>query len=284
VLPDLDSLPSGQSHGADAAFVTVGGLRIRISRRGEGPPLLLIGGLGNNLGIWDPLVAELSGFETIAVDGPGMGLSSTPIRPFTMCELADFYARLLQTLGIDEAAVCGLSFGGAVAQQLAIQAPGLVERLVLCGTGPGVGGYPGSPAALTELAMPWRYYAASRLRSVAPVIYGGRIAQDPDALRRHLQERLDAPPSVLGYYFQLTALAGWSSLPWLPALTPPTLVIAGDADPVFPVENAHLMGRLIPDSQVEVLPGAGHMFVVDSAPQVAPLLTSFLARRPAHAA
>jgi pimeloyl-ACP methyl ester carboxylesterase len=266
--------------GNSSTFVSVGGLRIRVLRRGEGPSLLLIGGLGNNLSIWDSLVGELSAFETIAVDGPGMGLSSTPLRPLSMFELADFYACLLRTLGVEKAAVCGLSFGGAVAQQMAYLFPNKVERLVLCGTGPGVGGVPGSPAVLTELAMPWRYYAASRLRTVGPMIYGGRMARDPDALERHLKERLEAPPSMLGYYFQLAALAGWSSLPWLAGLTPPTLVIAGDADPVFPIENAHLLGRLIPDAQVEILSGAGHMFVVDSAEQVAPRITSFLTAPP----
>jgi pimeloyl-ACP methyl ester carboxylesterase len=124
--------------------------------------------------------------------------------------------------------------------------------------------------------VPWRYYAASRLRSVAPTIYGGRLARDADALERHLKDRLEAPPSVLGYYFQLAALAGWSSLPWLGNLTMPTLVIAGDADPVFPVENARLLGRLIPDARVAILERAGHMFVVDDASQVAPLISSFL--------
>jgi pimeloyl-ACP methyl ester carboxylesterase len=273
VAPDRSS---GTPHAHKVRLITVGGLRIRVSRQGEGPPLLLIGGLGNNLGIWESLIEELSDVETIAVDGPGMGLSSTPHRPLSMFELADFYASLLRSLGIERAAVCGLSFGGAVAQQLAYQSPNLVERLILCGTGPGVGGIPGSPAALTELAMPWRYYAASRLRSVAPTLYGGRIARDPEALERHLKERLDAPPSVLGYYYQLAALAGWSSLPWLTGLTPPTLIIAGDSDPVFPVENAYLLGHLIPKSRVAILPGAGHMFVVDSAAQTGPLIADFL--------
>jgi poly(3-hydroxyoctanoate) depolymerase len=277
VLTDLDDRPRSQPTRGDTRFVTVGGMRIRVSRRGDGRPLLLIGGLGNNLGIWDGLIDELSEVETIAVDGPGMGLSSTPLRALSMFELADFYACLVRTLGIEKTAVCGLSFGGAVAQQLAYQFPSTVERLVLCGTGPGVGGVPGSPIALTELAMPWRYYAASRLRSVAPVIYGGRIAKDPALLERHLQERLGAPPSVVGYYFQLAALAGWSSLPWLTSVTAPTLILAGDADPVFPAGNAHLLGGLIPNARVEVLPGGGHMFVVDSAAQVAPYISSFLA-------
>jgi pimeloyl-ACP methyl ester carboxylesterase len=266
-----------RSHHVDPSFLNIAGLRIRIARQGQGSPILLIGGLGNNVDIWAPLVNELSvDYETIAVDGPGMGLSSTPLRPLSMFELADFYASLIRTLGLERVTVCGLSFGGAIAQQLAYQFPRLVDRLVLCGTGPGMGGIPGSLVALTELAMPWRYYTAARMRKVAPLIYGGRMARDSEALERHLEDRLKAPPSVVGYYYQLAALAGWSSLPWLTQLASPTLVIAGDADPVFPVENAYLLGRLIPHARVEILDRAGHMFVVDSAMQVAPLITSFL--------
>ena len=114
-----------------------------------------------------------------------------------------------------EVSVLGLSFGGAVAQQLAYQSPRLVRRLVLCGTGPGIGGIPGSAAALQELASPVRYYSAAQSRRVTPMIYGGRFAREPESFSRELAERLASPPSVYGYYCQLAALVGWSSLPWL---------------------------------------------------------------------
>jgi poly(3-hydroxyoctanoate) depolymerase len=260
----------------EESFVKVGTLRLRISRRGHGDPLLLIGGLGNNLSLWQPLTEELPEVETIAVDGPGMGRSSTPFRPLSMFELADVYACLIKALGLKRASVLGLSFGGAVAQQLAYQSPSLVDRLILCGTGPGLGGVPGSPAALSELSTPWRYYAASRFRRVAPLIYGGRVSREPEAFEEQLAERLQLPPSVFGYYYQLAALTGWSSMLWLSSIQAKTLVLAGDADPVYPVENAHMLARLIPDARVEVLENAGHMFVVDSASEIAPAIGKFL--------
>jgi poly(3-hydroxyoctanoate) depolymerase len=268
--------PTDGASPTDESFVRVGTLRLRISRRGHGAPLLLIGGLGNNLALWQRLTEELPDVETIAVDGPGMGRSSTPLRPLSMFELADVYACLIKALGLKRASVLGLSFGGAVAQQLAYQASSLVDRLILCGTGPGLGGVLGSPAVLSELSMPWRYYAASRFRRVAPLIYGGRIAREPEAFEGHLAERLQLPPSVLGYYYQLAALTGWSSMAWLPSIAAKTLVLAGDADPVYPVENAHMLGRMIPDARIEVLKNAGHMFVVDSAAEIAPLISKFL--------
>ena len=260
----------------DVSFVRAGALRLRISRQGQGPPLLLLGGLGNSLGVWDNLVGELPDLDTIAVDAPGAGSSSIPVLPLSMAELADVYAGLVRSLDLEKVSVLGLSFGGAVAQQLAYQSPGMVERLVLCGTGPGVGGFPGAPAALQELASPARYYSATRSQRVTPLIYGGRFAREPERFSRELQQRLASPPSVYGYYCQLAALVGWSSLPWLARIEAPTLVLAGDADPVFPIENATILGQAIPDARVEVLHGGGHLFVMDSAGDIAPSIEAFI--------
>jgi len=263
----------------DVSFVRVGSLRLRISRQrqGQGPPLLLLGGLGNSLGVWDNLVRELPDLDTIAVDAPGTGFSSTPVLPLSMAELADLYASLVRSLELDQVSVLGLSFGGAVAQQLAYQSPRLVRRLVLCGTGPGIGGTPGSAAALQELTTPVRYYSPSQSRRVTPLIYGGRFAREPERFNRELAERFASPPSVYGYYCQLAALVGWSSLPWLGSIQAQTLVLAGDADPVYPIENATTLGHGIPNARVEVIPGGGHLFIMDSARDIAPSVNAFIA-------
>ena len=261
----------------DVSFVRVGALRLRVSRQGQGPALLLLGGLGNSLGVWDNLVRELPDIDTIAVDAPGTGASSTPALPLSMADLADLYASLVRALGLDQVSVLGLSFGGAVAQQLAYQSPGLVRRLVLCGTGPGVGGAPGSAAALQELASPARYFSAAQSRRATPVIYGGRFAREQESFARELEQRLASPPSVYGYYCQLAALAGWSSLPWLGNIEASTLILAGDADPVYPVENAAILGQCIPNARVEVLNGGGHLFIMDSARDIAPSVNAFIA-------
>ena len=172
----LSSRPTSQRR---VSFVRVGALRLRISRHGHGPPLLLLGGLGNSLSVWDNLVGELPDLDTIAVDAPGTGSSSDPVLPLSMAQLAALYASLTRSLGLDQVSVLGLSFGGAVAQQLACQSTGMVRRLVLCGTGPGIGGPSGSAAALQELASPARYFSASQSKRVTPVIYGGRFSRNP---------------------------------------------------------------------------------------------------------
>jgi len=273
-----DSSAHGRVEFVDVVSPVIGRLRLRVSREGSGPPLLLIMGLGGGIDMWRPLVDALVGVQTIAVDGPGVGESTTPLRPLSMRELAEVYSCLIRALDLDSTSVLGFSFGGAVAQQLAVSSPALVDSLVLAATGPGVGGLPGQPLALAELCTPWRYYSTERLRQVAPIVYGGRTARDPEALRSRAQERLHAGPTYLGYAWQLAALAGWSSLPFLPRITVPTLVLTGDEDPVFPVANARLLARGIPNSELQVIRGGGHLFLLDSAAEVAPLISSFLAR------
>jgi pimeloyl-ACP methyl ester carboxylesterase len=108
------------------------------------------------------------------------------------------------------------------------------------------------------------------------LIYGGRFAREPERFNREVQQRLAAPPSVYGYFCQLAALVGWSSLPWLARIDAPTLVLAGDADPVYPIENATILSTSIPNARVEVLRGGGHLFVMDSASNIAPSVKAFL--------
>jgi pimeloyl-ACP methyl ester carboxylesterase len=88
--------------------------------------------------------------------------------------------------------------------------------------------------------------------------------------------RLDRPPSLIGYGQQLLALIGWSSLPWLHRLVQPTLVLCGDDDPIVPVINARVLAHRIPRAQLVIVPGGGHLMLLDSAPELAPVIQRFL--------
>jgi poly(3-hydroxyoctanoate) depolymerase len=175
--------------------------------------------------------------------------------------------------------VLGVSFGGAVAQPLARQAPRRVRRLILAATAPGVpglGGVPGRPRAMLALATPRRYYDRDYLRSVAPTIYGGRIRNDPELFAEQSHARLLKPPSVRGYVAQLFAIAGWTNLPWLPFMRQPTLVLAGDDDPILPVANGRILAGLIPHAKLVVIPGGGHLFLLEQADDAARHVLDFL--------
>ncbi|HEY2949961.1 MAG TPA: alpha/beta fold hydrolase, partial [Micromonosporaceae bacterium] len=223
--------------GAAIRFVEVDGVRLRASVRGDGRPLLLITGLGASLDLAHPFERELTarGMQTIAFDAPGVGQSTAYAWPRRMPGVARTVQRMLDTLGYDRVDVLGVSLGGVVAQQLAHQAPSRVRRLVLAATGPGLGGVPGSPSVLLALATPRRYYQPDYYRSIAGRIYGGDARRDPDALLHGSIARFIERPSVRGYFGQLYAISGWTSLPWLRSLPQPTLVLAGDDDPIVPL-------------------------------------------------
>jgi poly(3-hydroxyalkanoate) depolymerase len=262
-------------------FVTVDGIRLRTSVRGQGPPLLLVTGLGASLELAEAFEQELTarGIQTVAFDAPGVGQSTAYRRPRRMRGVASTVEQLLDALGHDQVDVLGVSLGGVIAQQLAHQAPQRVRRLVLAATGPGLGGMPGSPRVLLTLATPRRYDQPDYYRRVAGRIYGGQARRDPDALLHGSPARFIERPSMWGYVGQLYAIAGWTSLPWLHRLRQPTLVLAGDDDPIVPLLNGRILARRIPNGRLCVVRGGGHLFLLERPARIAAVVTGFLAER-----
>lgn len=257
-------------------YVTAAGLRLRVGRHGAGPPLLLITGIGAHLDMWAPFARHAGERELVAFDPPGAGLSERPRLPLRMTGLARVVTALLDALGLERVDVLGYSFGGGLAQELAHRAPERVRRLVLCATGAGVGGVPPRPMAALMLATPARYYHPRLLELSVAHIAGGRTAREPDTLARHAGERLLHPPSPLGYAYQLYAVAGWSSLPWLHRVRVPTLVMSGDEDPCVPLRNGRMLAARLPDARLHVVPGGGHLFLLDEPENVAGVIRAFL--------
>ena len=127
---------------------------------------------------------------------------------------------------------------------------------------------------LVHLVTPRRYLDRGYLQRVAGNIYGGSARHDPArvAAAMHNGNRVGPPR---GYVYQLAAAAGWTSLPFLPRLSQPVLLLAGDDDPIIPLVNARLMERLIPNSRLHVYHG-GHLGLVTEAARLAPVVDDFL--------
>jgi len=258
---------------AETLFVEVEGLRLRVSIRGTGPSLLLLNGIGASLELLDRFRQAIRGHQTIAVDLPGVGRSDMTRWPMRFRSYARLMAGALRVLRYDRVDVLGVSWGGALAQEFAWRHPGCVRRLVLAATTYGIPSIPGSPRTLFELATPRRYTSRTRFEKVAPTLYGGVI--DAQALLHDL--RLGRSPSAWGYAGQLFATLGWSSLPYLWRLRTPTLVIAGDHDPIIPVVNARILCGLLPHARLHVVRGGGHLFLIVQADATARLVEEFLA-------
>jgi poly(3-hydroxyoctanoate) depolymerase len=266
---------------AHIRYVDVDGVRLRTSIRGVGRPLLLITGIGASLGLSAFFEEALNahGVQTIAADAPGTGKSTRYRRPRRMPGLARTFELMLDALEYEQVDVLGVSFGGIVAQQLAHQAPGRVRRLVLAATGAGVaglGGVPGSPRALLALGTPHRYQSPEYFRRIAGALYGGEARRDPDALLHGSIARFSESPSLRGYIAQLYAISFWSGLPWLWRLPQPTLVLAGDDDPIVPAINGRILAVVIPNARLEIIRGAGHLFLLERPTEIAALVADFL--------
>jgi pimeloyl-ACP methyl ester carboxylesterase len=257
-------------------FVRLGDVKLRLDRSGEGPPLLLINGLGATLEMWEPLNEVLGGRELIAFDLPGSGMSPRTRLPLRVNGLAGLVAELVTKLGLSSTDVLGYSLGGVVAQELAYRYPDKVDRLVLCATTPGWPAWPPNPLVSWLMLTPARYYHRRLAESIVPRIAGGRTARDSAVLTEGLEQRLKRPPSVLGYLEQMTAVSGWTSQPWLGRLRQRTLVLHGSNDPLVPVVNARWVARRIPRADLCVVPGAGHLLLFDDAVRAGEHIERFL--------
>ena len=249
-------------------------LRVGV-RNGDGarPPLLLFNGIGANIELVEPFLDALDGPQAIVFDVPGVGGSPAPALPYRPWTLARMSARLLDQLGHAQVDVLGVSWGGALAQQFAFQHAARCRRLTLAATSPGHLMIPGKPSVLARMASPRRYKDREYMTRIAGDLYGGAMRGSPELVRRHLRHVHWS--SDYGYYLQLAAAFGWSSLPWLALLRQPTLVMAGEDDPLVPLVNARILAQLIADARLVTLPD-GHLFLVTSASESAALVSEFL--------
>jgi poly(3-hydroxyalkanoate) depolymerase len=257
-------------------LVSVLGQQIRVNvRRGSGVPLVLCNGIGASLEVLDPLLEHLDPDTTvIRFDVPGTGGSPDSPLPYGFPYLAAVLGRLLRKLGIvGQVDVLGLSWGGALAQQFAFQNPRRCRRLILVSTGTGAIMVPGGPAILAKMVTPRRFLDHDYAASIAGEIYGGTVRDDPSTIKRLFDRQLMAGSRV-GYLHQLLAGAVWTSLFALPLVRQRTLIIAGLDDPIIPVVNARIMGRLMPHATVHLHRG-GHVDLITNAAELAPVIELF---------
>ncbi|ABG96275.1 MULTISPECIES: alpha/beta fold hydrolase [Rhodococcus] len=262
--------------GDDTYIVPVGGQRIRVKvRRGTGVPLVLCNGIGAGFEVLEPLVQKLDPERPIVrFDVPGTGGSPTSPLPYGFPYLAWVLGRLLTTLGMGVVDVLGLSWGGALAQQFALQNPSRCRRLVLVATGTGVLMVPGSPRVLGKMLTPRRFTDPGYAASIAGDLYGGSAHRKGDDVAKLFLQQLHAG-SLVGYLHQLLAGSVWTSLPVLPLIRQQTLIVAGTDDPIIPVVNAHIMNRLLPHATLHLHSG-GHIDIVTNAGALAPVIGTFL--------
>lgn len=233
-------------------------------------PLLFFNGIGANIEIMSPLADWFPDRDLITFDMPGVGGSPKPTTPYRPWSMAWTAARLLDKLGYDKVDVMGVSWGGGLAQQFAFQHPKRTGRLVLAATSAGMIMVPGDIGSISKMADPKRYIDPEFMRKNFEKLYGGETQGADGHIGRIM------PPSRAGYLYQLVAMAGWTSVPFLPLIKVPTLVMMGDADRIVPLINGKFLAGLLPNARLEIIPGGGHLFLVSKASVAAPLIRDFL--------
>jgi 3-oxoadipate enol-lactonase len=264
-------------------LASVNNINLFYEIHGSGDPLVLINGLGYDLWMWHRMVPGLAEqFQVLTFDNRGAGQSDKPAGPYSAQMLADDLAGLLETLGIEQAAVMGHSMGGFVAQALALSRPELVSKLILSATNFGGPNHiPVTQEALTVL-LDTQSDPVERLRrgivvSCAP----GFAENNPELLEAWLAHRIETPLDLQGYQAQLaiglsltTAEACFE--PRLKEVQAPTLILFGEYDKVVPPGNAELLAREIGNNTIRILPGAGHFFPLEVPEAANEVIVDFL--------
>jgi pimeloyl-ACP methyl ester carboxylesterase len=254
---------------------------LHVEVHGGGPPLLLVTGLGYAVWCWARNLDELAArHRTIAFDNRGSGRSFKPPAPYSIAELADDAASVLEERGIGRAHVLGHSMGGFVAQTLALRRPELVDRLVLVATSPG------GPERHRQPEETTRAWAAARdlppeefARATWPLSWQrGWPEAHPAEYEELFRARLEFPTPPECWLAQYQACVAFDEQGVAAEeIRAPTLVLHGDDDRIVPYANGEQLARRIPGARLETFAGHGHLLPLEDPTRFDGVVLEFLA-------
>lgn len=236
-------------------YVSSGEAKVWWDSVGEGSPVVLINGLSSPSAAWFRLVPELqSSFRVITVDNLGTGKTGVPPGPYTMTMLADAVAAVIKDAGEASAHILGISLGGLISQELALNHPELVRSLTLVSTHGGIPLITADPVVLEALTEAASLDGEQRYNLLLPFAHS---AATPKAkLDEDCAVRAAHPTSEQGYNNQLLGVSTWERLSELPKIKAPTLVLHGAEDRMVPLSGGELLRDSIPGARMVVLEGA----------------------------
>jgi pimeloyl-ACP methyl ester carboxylesterase len=255
------------------------GIDVYFERRGEGPPVLFLNGSGATLASMRALLDVFAScVDLLAHDQRGLGASEIPPGPYSMADYAADAIALLDHVGWARARVVGVSFGGMVAQELAVTAPERVEKLALLCTSPGgnLASYPlHELAGLDEATRAERYLPLLDTRFTAGWLADHESDRNLVAMMAARQTGSKTADVMRGELEQLRARRHHDVLDRLGRITAPTLVAAGRYDGIAPLPNAEAIAARVPGAELRVYEG-GHAFFVQDR-RALPDVLDFLA-------
>jgi 3-oxoadipate enol-lactonase len=256
----------------------------------QGEPLLLIMGFVMNAGAWGAQIPALAErYHVTAFDNRGAGRSAQPDGAYTMPQFVADTAALMDELAIERAHIIGASMGGMIAQEFALAYPKRVRSLVLMCTTPGgphSAGYH-ELALRAEEAFAIEDIAASmtpeRARDFALELFTPEFLEKPGpGFLQMAGSTMQHPSSLAGMKGQMRAILGHDTFDRLHEIAAPTLVLAGDADPMILPENSRILASRIPNAELELFPALRHGFNAEQPERVNRAVLEFLARHAAQ--
>ena len=256
---------------------TVDGRRLRVavwraSKATTKLPILFFNGIGANIEAMAPMAELLDDRDFITFDMPGIGGSPDPVVPYNAILMSRIAALLLDRFDMLIVDVMGVSWGGAMAQQFALQNTARTNKLILVATSAGMLMVPGNPASLVKMADPRRYIDPEFMAKHFKTLYGGMVGNKSEHIGRI------TPPSNTGYFYQLMAMMGWTSAPFLPFMKTETLIMMGDDDQIVPLANGKFLNFLISNSELFVVANGGHLFLLSHVEESIAKIRAFLDR------
>jgi pimeloyl-ACP methyl ester carboxylesterase len=258
------------------AFLQNQGAKIYWDEQGRGEPVLLIMGLGYPSYLWHRMRPALNEqYRTIALDNRGSGQSDalTGVYPITL--MASDAAAVLDAAGVESAHVFGISMGGMISQEFALQYPARVRSLILGCTAPGGPNAVRAEKQVNDILMARGVSPEEAAQAIRPYIFDSstpaeRVEEDM-AIRRQWFPR---PEGFLG---QLQGILAWEAYSRLERITARTLVIHGQSDQLVPPGNGELIAAKIPGAKLVMLPQASHIFTTDQPDVSRRIVMDFLA-------
>ena len=260
--------------------VKVNDIQIYYEVHGEGFPLIMITGLGGNIDSWNPrMIQELSKkFKTVMFDNRGAGRTDVSDRKYTIRLFADDTAGLMNALGISRAHILGISMGGMIAQELVLNYPENVAKLVLCSTCSGGSKDVQSSKEVSKMltADTSKMSQEEQKRMLLPlVLTDDFIEKNPDFVKLVVQRALKHPISEEAYIRQLNAVRKFNAYDRLHQINAPTLILHGRKDVLIPPENGSILAEVIPNAKLVHFEKSAHM-LVEEMNEVINSLTDFL--------
>jgi 3-oxoadipate enol-lactonase len=256
-------------------FINHQSAKIYWDEEGQGSPLLLIMGLGYPAALWHRSRPVLSRhFRTIALDNRGVGSSDVPPGPYSIATMASDAASVLDAAGVSRAHVFGVSMGGMIAQEFALQYPERTRALILGCTSPGGPSAVRADGKVIDILFARGMTFEQSREAILPYIYDA--ATPRDKVEEDVTIRRRCLTSQAGYMAQLQAILAWESYSRVGEIRAPTLVIHGNSDALVPPANGKLIAERIPGAKLVVLNHASHLFTTDQTEAAHQAILDFL--------